>query len=139
MSIPKPGAPVRGSQTGSPIMALFDLLGRRWAMGIVWQLSHGPATFRTLQSLCESISPAILNTRLKDLREARLVARTPDGYALTDMGRELYALLKPFKYWALDWAMLVAPEDAPRWQERRQRNQEMDDEEQTDGNRPSGT
>ncbi len=136
MSIPKPGTPVRGSQTGSPIMALFDLLGRRWAMGIIWQLSHGPATFRMLQSLCESISPAVLNTRLKDLREARLVVRTPDGYELSDMGRELYALLKPFKSWALDWAMHVAPEDAPLWQERRQRNQKKEGGEQSDENRP---
>ena len=30
-------------------MALFDLLGRRWAMGIIWNLAAGPATFRALQ------------------------------------------------------------------------------------------
>ena len=29
-------------------MAAFDLLGRRWAMGIIWNLSKGPATFRSL-------------------------------------------------------------------------------------------
>jgi DNA-binding HxlR family transcriptional regulator len=98
-------------------MALFDLLGRRWAMGIIWQLSRGPATFRRLQSICESISPAILNSRLKDLREARLVVLTGDGYALTDMGRELYRLLEPFGAWSLDWALMIAPEDAPRWKE----------------------
>ena len=27
---PRPGARVRGSQTGRPVMALLDLLGRRW-------------------------------------------------------------------------------------------------------------
>ena len=85
-------------------MALFDLLGRRWAMGILWQLSRGPATFRALQTACESISPAILNSRLKDLREAQLVVHEGEGYQLTDLGRELYGLLYPFGDWALGWA-----------------------------------
>lgn len=103
MSIPKPGKPVRGSKSGAPIMALFDLLGRRWAMGIVWQLSDGPLNFRELQERCGSISPTILNTRLKDLSEAMLIERTVDGYALTRLGRELFDILEPFKDWAGSW------------------------------------
>lgn len=98
-------------------MALFDLLGKRWAMGVVWQLRNGPATFRALQEACESISPAVLNSRLKELREARLVRTTDDGYALTDMGVELNRLLEPFGAWAISWAMEVAPEEAERWSE----------------------
>ncbi|GLH72539.1 hypothetical protein GETHLI_10410 [Geothrix limicola] len=96
-------------------MALFDLLGRRWAMGILWQLSRGPATFRALQAACESISPAILNSRLKDLREARLVVHEGEGYLLTDLGRELYQLLEPFGGWSLEWARTMAPEHTARW------------------------
>lgn len=96
-------------------MALFDLLGRRWAMGILWQLSQGPATFRALQAACESISPAILNSRLKDLREAKFVVHEGEGYQLTDLGRELYQLLEPFGAWSLDWAKAIAPEHAVRW------------------------
>lgn len=96
-------------------MALFDLLGKRWAMGVVWQLRNGPATFRALQAVCESISPAVLNSRLKELREAKLVCATDAGYALTDMGVELSQLLEPFGAWAIAWAMQVAPEEAERW------------------------
>jgi len=91
-------------------MALFDLLGRRWAMGILWQLSRGPATFRGLQAACESISPAILNTRLKDLREAQLVIHSGEGYQLTEMGLGLYQLLAPLAPWALEWGRTIAPE-----------------------------
>ena len=98
-------------------MAIFDLLGKRWAMGVIWQLRKGPATFRALQGMCESISPAVLNSRLKELREARLVHVTGEGYALTDMGAELSRLLDPFGAWAITWAMEVAPEDAERWSE----------------------
>ena len=47
------------------MMALLDLLGRRWALGVVWQLCQGgPCTFRELQNRCETISPAVLNARL---------------------------------------------------------------------------
>ena len=119
MSTPKPGKPVRGSRSGVPLMALFDLLGKRWAMGILWQLRRGPATFRALQGMCESISPAVLNSRLKELREAKLVCATDQGYALTVMGVELSQLLEPFGAWAITWAMEVAPEEAERWNELR--------------------
>lgn len=111
MAIPIPGQPVRGSQSGAPIMALFDLLGRRWAMGIVWNLSKGPATFRGLQEQCETISPSILNKRIKELREAKLLDRSLDGYILTPMGEKLFALLEPFKGWSTDWANVLTAED----------------------------
>ena len=105
MSNANPGKPVRGSKSGVPIMALFDLLGRRWAMGILWTLcQEGPCTFRKIQELCDSISPTLLNTRLKDLREAGLVDHEPSGYLATALGRELYALLVPLGRWSKAWA-----------------------------------
>ncbi len=91
-------------------MATFDLLGRRWAMGIIWHLNKGPATFRALQEHCETISPSILNSRLKDLREAGLIEKTPQGYALTALGDELYALLQPLADWSIRWAEELSQE-----------------------------
>ncbi len=106
--IPVPGAPVRGSKSGSPIMALFDLLGRRWAMGVVWSLSeHGPCTFRELEAACETISPAVLNTRLKELRAAGLVVKREDGYAVSKLGREVYTHLLPLSASARKWAAWI--------------------------------
>lgn len=85
-------------------MAIFDLLGRRWAMGIVWQLSDGPLSFSELKSRCDAISPTILSTRIKDLAEARIIERTLDGYRLTKIGQELFAILEPYQAWATKWA-----------------------------------
>ncbi len=96
-------------------MAVFDLLGRKWAMGIIWNLSKGPATFRALQSACESISPSILNTRIKDLKEAKLIERSLEGYHLTEMGEELFRLLEPFGDWSIKWAKMIAPKEKKRW------------------------
>lgn len=107
MSIPIPGKPVRGSKTGVPIMALFDLLGRTWAMGVVWQLQNGPFTFRDLQQKCESISPSLLNTRIKELKKADILERTLNGYQLTIRGKELVNLIRPFGEWSREWAKEV--------------------------------
>jgi DNA-binding HxlR family transcriptional regulator len=100
---PSPGKPVRGSRAGYPIMALLDLLGRRWAMGILWALCRdGAGTFRELQARCGGVSPTVLNTRLKEL--AGLVERMDEGYQATAMGQELYAVLAPLKDWSNAWA-----------------------------------
>lgn len=99
-----PGQPVRGSASGRPVMALFDLLGRAWAMGVVWQLHEGPCTFRQLQARCDGISPTLLNRRLKELRATGLVDHGPAGYRLTSLGDALYDLIEPLGNWAKEWA-----------------------------------
>jgi DNA-binding HxlR family transcriptional regulator len=86
-------------------MALFDLLGRRWAMGIVWTLAEaGPCNFRDLQSRCETISPAVLNVRLRELRDAHLIDHDHAGYRVLPRGRELYEMLVPMGKWSKAWA-----------------------------------
>lgn len=104
MSLPKPGNKVRGSTTGSPINALFDLLGRRWALGVLWNLGDGPATFRDLQERCGGVSPSILNARVKELRESEIIEKTDEGYALTERGRELREIIVPVGKWAAVWS-----------------------------------
>ena len=110
-AVPRPGQPVRGSRSGAPIMALFDLLGRRWAMGVLWTLCEGgPATFRKLQERCETISPTVLSQRVGELRASGFVTKTAEGYAATDLGRRLYAQLVPLGETARDWAALLEGE-----------------------------
>jgi DNA-binding HxlR family transcriptional regulator len=104
MKMPVPGKPVRGSKSGVPIMALLDLLGRSWAMGIVWNLSEGSLTFRDLQEQCETVSPTTLNVRIKELTYAGFIEKTLCGYQLTRMGKELFELINPLGSWAKKWA-----------------------------------
>lgn len=104
-TIPFPGRPVRGSASGRPVMALFDLLGRAWAMGVVWQLSDGRCTFRELQGRCEGVSPSLLNQRLKELRGTGLVDHDGSGYALTPLGEELFERLDDMGSWSKRWAL----------------------------------
>ncbi len=113
MPPPKPGKPVRGSRTGRPIMALLDLLGRRWALRIIWELREESFGFRALQARCDGMSPSVLSQRLGELQEAGIVA--PDeqsGYGLTPEGRALFQALAPLHDWAQRWADRDGP-DAP--------------------------
>lgn len=104
MPTPRPGRPVRGSRTGRPIMAALDLLGRRWALRVLWELRDGALTFRALQERCDGVSPSVLNTRLAELRDAGLMEAGEDGYALSESGRRLGSALAPLHAWAEDWA-----------------------------------
>jgi DNA-binding HxlR family transcriptional regulator len=89
-------------------MAMFDLLGRRWAMGVLWTLSEqGPSGFRSLQAACETISPAVLNTRLKELQAARLVNLGDRGYEVTELGAEVYQALLPLSRVSRRWANVL--------------------------------
>lgn len=85
-------------------MALLDLLGRRWALRILWELREGALTFRELQARCGGMSPSVLNERLAELREAGIVAGGAEGYALTAVGARLLRDLGPLQHWADRWA-----------------------------------
>ena len=97
-----PGKRVRGSTTGRPLMAAFDLLGRRGVLRLLWELRSGEAfTFRALQEVAE-LSPATLNTRLRELRTAGLL-ESQSGYRLTALGKKLLPALLPLSEWADTW------------------------------------
>ncbi|HKU05346.1 MAG TPA: helix-turn-helix domain-containing protein [Bradyrhizobium sp.] len=97
---------VRGSRTGRPIMALLDLLGRRWTLRIIWELREDHAlTSRALRTACDEASPTIMQARLSELREAGLVELVAgDGYRLTTLGRELFETFVPLHRFAERWA-----------------------------------
>jgi DNA-binding HxlR family transcriptional regulator len=85
-------------------MALLDLLGRRWALRVIWELRSEPLAFRALQERCAGMSSSVLNDRLRELRDADIVAPGPGGYALTEEGHALLAAYGPLQDWARRWA-----------------------------------
>jgi DNA-binding HxlR family transcriptional regulator len=86
-------------------MALFDLLGRRWTLRVLWELREGALTFRELQVRCGDMSSSVLNQRLRELREAQVLAvHGGRGYELTTEGLALLDALSPLNAWAARWA-----------------------------------
>jgi DNA-binding HxlR family transcriptional regulator len=103
MKITGIGEPSRGSTSGRPIMVILDVLGRRGALRILWELRHERLTFRALQQACET-NPGSLNTRLKELRDLKIVDHDDGGYRLTDHGRGLVVVLNALQSWTDQWA-----------------------------------
>jgi DNA-binding HxlR family transcriptional regulator len=96
---------VRGSRTGRPIMALLDLLGRRWTLRMLWELREGrKLTSRGLRTACDEVSPTVLQARLFELREAGFLDLAAEGgYSLTPLGQELCETFLPLHRFAERW------------------------------------
>jgi DNA-binding HxlR family transcriptional regulator len=87
------------------MLALLDLLGRRWALRILWELRLAPASFQALQARCDSMSTSVLSQRLGELRDAQLVGKDEAGrYCLTEPGTRLLARLDGMDEWTQEWA-----------------------------------
>ena len=96
---------VRGSKSGRPIMALLDLLGRRWTLRLIWELRERSLTSRGLRTACDEASPTVLQARLSELRQAGLVELLPgNGYRLTAVGKELLENFLPLHRFAERWS-----------------------------------
>ena len=103
----RPGRPVRGSTTGRPVMALLDLLGRRWTLRVLWELRDGPVKFRELAQRADAMSQSVLSRRLNELETACFVMSDEDGWRLTEKGSELLQVFSPLSRFATRWAELV--------------------------------
>jgi DNA-binding HxlR family transcriptional regulator len=86
-------------------MVLLDLLGRRWALRVLWELRDGPLRFRALRERCDEVSPSVLNDRLAELRDAGIVELDDaEGYRLSRDGARLGETLVELDGWARRWA-----------------------------------
>ena len=103
-----PGQPARGTRTGRPLLVAFDLLGRRWALRVLWELREEYLGFRALQQRCDGMSSSVLRDRLAELVGAGLL-HTDDAqrYGLTRHGGTLLVALEPLSRWANEWGTEV--------------------------------
>jgi DNA-binding HxlR family transcriptional regulator len=93
----------RESRTTRPLGELFELLGRRWTLRILWELRDRTLTFNDLRRAVGGMSQSVLVTRLTDLFGAGLVADVPGGYELTATGQSLIRELAALDGWAAHW------------------------------------
>jgi len=102
------------ARDNAAMVQLLELLESRYAIRVVWALSDGhPQTFRLLQDSVGGVTPNTLNTRLKELRAARLVEHGGDGYRLTSQGADLARRLTEVQRFASKWSQQLARSHAP--------------------------
>ena len=97
------------------MLALLDLLGRRWALRILWELRGEPASFQALHRRCDSMSTSVLSQRLAELTDAQLIEKDQAGsYALTEAGSLLLGRLDGIDEWTQEWARTIRKAAAER-------------------------
>ena len=97
------------------IARALDVVGERWSLLLVRELTFGPRRYRDLATGLPGIPSNVLAARLKDLQAAGVIARrtlpAPTDvtvYELTGAGRAL----QPALHELLDWGLRYAPEPA---------------------------
>src|SRR6266478_7877449 len=95
------------------IARALDVVGERWSLLIVRELTLGPRRYRDLATGLPGIPSNVLAARLKELQAAGVVTRhtlpAPTDvtvYELTDAGRAL----QPALHELLDWGLRYGPE-----------------------------
>jgi DNA-binding HxlR family transcriptional regulator len=83
-----------------PIARAAELLGDRWTLLILREMVCGSHGFNELARGLPRISRGVLAARLRQLEGNGLVARSHDGYELTEAGAELEPLLIGLGEWA---------------------------------------
>ena len=92
------------SKENAAINQLFEKLECRYALRVLWALKDGhPQTFRLLQDSVGGITPNTLNTRIKEMREARIIDHGSDGYNVTPSGADLLKRLSDVQAFATRW------------------------------------
>jgi DNA-binding HxlR family transcriptional regulator len=86
--------------TERAVEGVLDLLGRRWALRLVWELRRSTLSFSELRERT-GISPSVLSARVRELAAADVLEQ--DGlrrYRLSGRGRELARILYELNRWA---------------------------------------
>ncbi len=90
-----------------PIRTVLAKVTGKWQMIIVLALEDGPLRFGALKRTIGDVTQGVLTENLRSLQKDGYLTRTVHpgppiavSYALTPVGEELMALLKPLVFWA---------------------------------------
>jgi DNA-binding HxlR family transcriptional regulator len=97
----------RSYDDGCATAHALDLIGERWALLVVREVTLGPKRFTDLRASLPGISSNVLTQRLEDLEQASVIRRRrlppPTSawvYELTEWGQELEPIIKAIGRWA---------------------------------------
>jgi DNA-binding HxlR family transcriptional regulator len=93
-----------------PIAKSAEILGDRWTLLIVREMSFGVSRFNEMERALPGISRSVLTQRLRHLERVGLVERVAEPgpaaarYRLTRAGQDLKPVLHALGDWAAQWA-----------------------------------
>ncbi len=93
-----------------PMEIGLNVLGGKWKLKILWQVSKGAIRFNELQRRLGTITTKTLTQQLRELENQQIIRRTvyPDNppkveYSLTKLGESIYPVLKSLCDWGINY------------------------------------
>lgn len=91
-----------------PIERGMRVIGGKWTGSILWHLQDGPIRFNDLARQLDGASKKVINDRLKQMEDNKLVKRTvlktkpvAVTYEITDFGKTALGFLDELKNWTI--------------------------------------
>ncbi len=98
-----------------PMEIGLNVLGGKWKLKILWQVSKGAIRFNELQRRLGTITTKTLTQQLRELENQQIIQRTvyPDNppkveYALTELGESIYPVLKSLCDWGTNYQSVIS-------------------------------
>lgn len=88
-----------------PVAKSAEILGDRWTLMIVREMTNGVTRFNEFHRGLPGISRSVLVERLRRLEGSGIVERRDAEYLLTDSGRALQRILSEMGHWAARWVL----------------------------------
>ena len=99
------------SQKTCSLKDVLDIIGGKWAMPIIYNLSKGKLRFKEIERTIEGINTRMLVKELKNLEANGIITRTVFAtapptveYALTQKGEKLLPSIQSLHKWGQEYA-----------------------------------
>lgn len=99
------------SQKTCSLKDVLDIIGGKWAMPIIYNLSKGKLRFKEIERTIEGINTRMLVKELKNLEANGIITRTVFAtvpptveYALTKKGEKLLPSIQSLHKWGQEYA-----------------------------------
>lgn len=102
-----------GYQRFCSLARSLDLIGERWTLLIIQEISFGPLRYNELRRRLPGIGSNILADRLRKLEAHHIVRRAPEAvgqgvlYELTDRGHALSPVIIELRKWGLNEQLML--------------------------------
>ncbi|MGR5266733.1 winged helix-turn-helix transcriptional regulator [Vibrio astriarenae] len=90
-----------------PLERGMRLIGGKWTGSILWHLQDGPLRFNELSRQMQAVSRNMLNERLKQMEQKKLIKRNliserplAVSYEITEFGKTALSFLDEIQMWA---------------------------------------
>lgn len=103
---------IENNQKACTLKDVLDVIGGKWSMPIIYNLSKGKMRFKEIERTIEGINTRMLVKELKNLEANGIITREVFAtvpptveYALTKKGEKLLPSIKSLHQWGLEYAV----------------------------------